>query len=239
MTGQVWAWLTDPAHWSGSDGIARRIVEHVAYCLVAVGVAALIAVPLGLLIGHTGRGTVLIASTANALRALPTLGLVILLVLLVSPHLGGDLAFVGPAIAVLVLLAIPSILAGTYAGVRQVDPAARDAARGMGLSGWQVLWQVEVPGATALIMSSIRSAMLQVVATATIAAYVSLGGLGRFLIDGQAVRDYPQMLGGAVLVAVLALVVDLLLIAVQRFATPRGLRVARWRGSRRRRRALA
>lgn len=216
-------WLTDPANWSGSDGIPVRVVEHLEYSVVTLVVAMLIAIPAGLYIGHTGRGTFLVAGLANALRALPTLGLLILAVLLLLPVMPGDLGFVIPSIIVLVILAIPPVLTNTYAGVQNVDASARDAAYGMGMRGGEVLRRVEIPCALPLIVSGVRSAMLQVIATATVAAYVSLGGLGRFLIDGQAVRDYAQMLGGAVLVAVLAVVVDLLLALVQRLVVSPGL----------------
>jgi osmoprotectant transport system permease protein len=159
------------------------------------------------------------------LRALPTIGLLIFFVVLISPHIQGkgDAAYLIPAEIVLVLLAIPSILSNTYAGVQNVDPAARDAAVGMGMTGSQVLFRVELPCALPLIMSGFRSAALQVVATATIAAYVTLGGLGRFVFDGQAQQDYAQMASGALLVAALALAVDLLLALAQRGLVSRGL----------------
>ncbi|MGN6088931.1 MAG: ABC transporter permease [Actinomycetes bacterium] len=223
MIANLVTWLTDPAHWSGSDGIPARIAEHLEYSGIAVLIALLIAVPAGLYIGHTGRGTVAVASVANALRALPTVGLLVLAVLLLLPRLSGNLGFQAPSILVLVILAIPPILTSTYAGVQQVDPSARDAAYGIGMTGREVLWQVELPNSLPLMFSGFRSAVLQVVATATVAAYVSLGGLGRFVIDGQQQRDYPQMLSGAVLVALLAVVLDVLLAGVQRYAIPRGL----------------
>lgn len=223
MIGNLFAWLGDPAHWSGSDGIWARLAEHLEYSSIAVLIALLLAVPAGLYIGHTGRGTVAVASVANALRALPTVGLLVLAVLILLPRLSGNLGFQAPSILVLVILAIPPILTSTYAGVQQVDPAARDAAYGIGMTGREVLWQVEVPNSLPLMFSGFRSAVLQVVATATVAAYVSLGGLGRFVIDGQQQRDYPQMLAGAVLVAALAVLIDVVLAGVQRYAVPRGL----------------
>ena len=147
-------------------------------------------------------------TAANALRAVPTLGLLFALTLVLLPRLPGDAAFLVPSVIVLVLLAIPSILSGTYAGVESVPPAARDAARGIGMTGRQVLWQVELPIALPLLLSGLRAAVLQVVATATVAAYVGLGGLGRFLIDGLATQDYASTAGGALLVALLALALD-------------------------------
>jgi osmoprotectant transport system permease protein len=219
----VWSWLTDAAHWQGSDGIPVRIVEHLAYSGAALALAALVAVPGGLYVGHTGRGTVVVVNTAGTLRAIPSLGLLFVAVLVLGPRLQGDAAFLAPALVVLAVLAVPPIMAGAYAGVAQVDPAARDAARGMGMTGREVLFRVEVPCAMPLLLSGFRSAALQVVATATLAATVALGGLGRFLIDGLTVRDYGQMAGGAVVIAVLALAVDGLIAVVQRLVVSRGL----------------
>lgn len=220
---QVLEWLADGAHWQGGDGIPLRIWEHVVYSAIAVGVAALLAVPAGLWVGHTGRGRWLVVNLTGGLRAVPTLGLLFASLMLIGPHLEGEAGVLVPAELVLVVLAVPPILAGAYAGVEQVDAPARDAARGMGMRGGQVLWQVEVPCALPLIASGLRSAALQVVATATLAATVGLGGLGRFLIDGLAVRDYPQMAGGAVLVAALALLVDLVAATLQRVVVSPGL----------------
>jgi osmoprotectant transport system permease protein len=218
------SWLFDPDHWSGPTGIPARILEHLGYTALTVLVAAVIAVPLGAVIGHTGRGTFLVAGLSNGLRALPELGLLTLLVLL---------TYVGllPVVISLVILALPPILAGTYAGVRNVDRAVVDAARGMGMRGGTVLLRVELPNALPLILGGIRSATLQVIATATIAAYVSLGGLGRFVIDGSyagpgSPDGYPQMAAGAIVIAVLALVVEGVLEVVQRLAVSPGLRNA-------------
>lgn len=216
-------WLTDPINWSGPDGVPARTVEHLWYSGIALLVAALIAIPVGLVIGHTGRGRFFVVNLAGAARAIPSLGLLYVMVLWLFPKLAGDSAFLVPSLIVLVVLAIPPLMAGAYAGVEGVDPAARDAAKGMGMTGSQVLAKVEVPNALPLIFSGFRSATLQVIATATLAAVAGTGGLGRFLIDGQKIRDYPQMASGALLVAVLALVVDLLLAVVQRYAVSPGL----------------
>ena len=216
-------YLSDSTHWSGADGIPHRILEHVQYSFGALLIVLLIALPLGLYVGHTGRGALGIAGVANALRALPTFGLLIFVVIGLSDYLSGDFTYTGPSLLVLVILGIPAVLSNTYAGVQNVDPAARDAARGMGMTSLQVLWRVEVPNALPLIISGVRSAILQIVATATIAAYVSLGGLGRFIVDGLAQRDYAQMATGALLVAVLALALDLLLALVQRLVVSRGV----------------
>ncbi|GGP69533.1 ABC transporter permease [Saccharothrix coeruleofusca] len=221
----AFAWLVDPVNWSGGRSIPVRVGVHLLYCLGAVLGAAAIAVPLGLFIGHTGRGGVLLVGGSNALRALPTLGLVTFLYLL----MGG-----GPAgvLIALVVLAVPPILAGAYAGVQGVDRGVVDAARGMGMTGAQRLWQVEVPNALPLLVGGLRNATLQVVATASVAAYVGVETLGRPLLDGLRVLDYGQFVGGAVLIALLAVLLDALLAGVGRLVVPRGLRLSA--GSRRR-----
>ena len=219
-------WLFDPANWTGSGGIPARLAEHLGYVALAMIIALVIALPVGAWVGHTGRGGFLVVGSANALRALPTLGV---LILLVTPF---GLSIIGPLIA-LVVLAVPPLLAGTYAGVHNVDPAVVDAARGMGMRGGEVLWRVELPNALPLIIGGVRSAVLQVISTATIAAYVGLGGLGRYIFDGLAQRDFPQMIGGSLLVALLAIVVDLLLAALQKVVVSPGLQAVPRSGPRR------
>ena len=194
-------WLTDSAHWSGQDSIPLRVIQHLGYTAETVVIAAAIAVPLGLWIGHTGRFKGLAVSITGAMRALPTLGVLTL----VAIYLGIGMT---PAIISLVLLAIPPQLAGAYAGLESVDRRTIDAARAIGMTEWQILYKVEVPLALPLIIGGFRSATLQVVATATIAAYIGLGGLGRYLIDGLDLSDYPKMLSGSVLVIGLALFLD-------------------------------
>ena len=223
MTEGVWRWLTDGAHWQGPDGITTRVLEHLEYSVISLLAAAVVAIPLGLVIGHTGRGRVLGVGVTGAMRAIPSLGLLFVSVMTLGDKWTGDAGLYVPVYAVLAILAVPPILAGTYSGIEQVDPAARDAAKGMGMTGSQVLWRVEVPCALPLIASGLRSATLQVIATATLAASVSLGGLGRLLIDGIQVRDYDMMAGGAVLVAALALGVDLALAGLQRLVVSPGL----------------
>ncbi len=215
----VLSYLFDPANWSGTQGIPVRLVEHLGYTALTLLIALVIAIPLGAWIGHTRRGGFLVVGLANGLRALPTLGLLVLIVGATG------LGLLGP-ITALVLLAVPPILAGTYAGVRNVDSAVVDAARGMGMREREVLLGVELPNALPLIIGGIRSSVLQVVSTATIAAYVALGGLGRFIIDGLAIRDFPQMVAGSLLVALLAIVADLLLAGLQKLLVSPGLRAA-------------
>jgi osmoprotectant transport system permease protein len=213
------SYLGDPAHWTGTQGVPSRLVEHLGYTALTLVIALVIAIPVGAWIGHTGRGGFLVVGLANGLRALPTLGLLVLIVGATG------LGLVGP-ITALVILAVPPILAGTYAGVRNVDPAVVDAARGMGMRGREVLFGVELPNALPLIIGGVRSAVLQVISTATIAAYVALGGLGRFIIDGLAIRNFPEMIAGSVLVALLAIIADLLLAGLQRLLVSPGLRVS-------------
>ena len=210
-------WLGDPAHWVGSMGVPVRVLQHLEYTGLALLFALIIGLPLGALVGHTGRGGLLLVGVANALRALPTLGLLTLVVLVIGIGLV-------PPLAALIVLAIPPIMAGTYSGIQAVDPEMVDAARGLGMREHQVLLRVELPNALPLILGGVRSATLQLVATATVAAYVALGGLGRYVIDGNAQLDYYQMASGAVLVAVLAIVVDALLAGVQRLVVSPGLR---------------
>lgn len=218
-------WLSDSSHWSGPDGVPARLREHLQYSLVALLIAAAIAIPIGLLIGHTRRGTFAVVAIANSFRALPTVGLLTFFYILLAPHIHGtgNASYYIPSEIVLVLLAIPPMLSNTYAGIDNVDPGVKDAAQGMGMRGSQVLFRVELPNALPLIFSGVRSSFLQVIATATVTAYVGLGGLGRFLLDGLASQDYPQMASGAVLVAALALLVDLVLAIVQRYAVSRGV----------------
>lgn len=207
------AYLADGANWVGDTGVLTRIVQHLGYSTLSVLLGMLVAVPLGLLIGHTGRGEALVVGVANAVRALPSLGLMTLLVLLMGVGLL-------PPILALVALAIPPLLAGAYSGVANVDRATVGAARSLGMTERQVLLRVEVPNAAPLIVGGIRGAMLQVVATATIAAYVNLGGLGRYIFDGLAVQDYGRVMVGALLVTLLALALDVLLARAVRWARP-------------------
>lgn len=218
---EVLAWFADLEHWRGPDGVPVRVVEHLFYTVLTVLVAVAIAVPLGLAVGHSGRGGVGLVGLANAMRALPTLGLLTFLFLLL--HSQGV-----STVVALVVLAVPPVLAGSYAGVQSIERDIVDAARGMGMTSAQRLWQVELPGALPLLFGGVRSAVLQVVATTTVAAYLGLGGLGRLLLDGlrSGPGGYPQMVAGALLTAGLALLLDLLLAGTQRLVVPTGVRLA-------------
>jgi osmoprotectant transport system permease protein len=215
------AYILDPAHWAGDTGIGARLGQHLFITAASVVIAAAIAVPLGLLIGHTGRARGAVIGVTGAARALPTFGVMTLFVL-IGIQFGAGLSLT-PVIAVLVVLAIPPLLAGAYAGIEAVDRQTVDAARAQGMTEWQILTRVELPLGLPLLVGGLRSATLQVVATATIAAYVAQGGLGRYLIEGLRTQDYLRALIGAVLVAALALILDGLLAALQRLVVPRGV----------------
>lgn len=216
-------WLFDPSNWTGAYSIPFQTGMHLLYSLITLLIAAAIAVPLGAYIGHTGKGESLIMGSVNAMRALPTIGLLILLVLILAPMIRNNLAFVIPALIVLVLLAIPPILSGVASGIRSIDPAVIDAARGMGFSTWKIVWKIELPCALPLTLSGMRGATLQVVSTATVAAYVSLDGLGRFIIDGRLGNNYAEMAGGALLVLLLAILLEGVFMLVGRFTISPGL----------------
>lgn len=205
------AWLCDPANWAGSGGIPTRVGQHLAITVIAVLVAAAFSLPAGVLIGHTRRGAGIIGGLAGAARALPTLGLLTLL------GLAFGIGLTAPLLA-LIILAIPSLLAGAYAGVQAVDPTLPSAARAVGFSPAQVILRVEVPLALPTLIGGLRAATLQVVSTATLAAYTADFGLGRYLFAGLKTRDYPQMLGGTILVIALTLILDVVLACCQRAA---------------------
>lgn len=198
---QALSYLFTAGNWAGPVGLAARTVQHLEYTALALAASALIAVPIGLVIGHTGRGVLAVVTAVNGLRALPTLGVLLLAALLWGLGLL-------PAIIALTLLGIPPLLAGSYAGICAVDPHVVDAARSMGMTELRVLLRAELPNALPLIIGGLRTATLQVVATATVAAYASLGGLGRYLIDGIKARQFHIALVGALMVAVLALILD-------------------------------
>jgi len=218
------SWLLDSAHWLNDDGLLMLIFQHLIYSVEALAAAVIIAFPVGCYAGHTGKGATLLIGSANAMRALPSFGLIILLVIIFGPVFESDLAFIVPCLIVLIVLALPPIMMGVYSGIRAIDPSIIDAAIGMGYSPWKLLLTVEIPCALALILSGIRSAALQIISTATIAAYVSLGGLGRLIIDGRAQNDYPQMVSGAVMVGILALLVDVLFSFLIRLMVSPGIR---------------
>ncbi len=211
------AWFLDPVNWQGSAGVPARVLEHVWYSLIAIVVSIALALPIGIFIGHTGRGGAVVINVLNSARAVPTFGIILLTVLVAGIGLL-------PVVVALVALASPPIVTNTYAGIRSVDPKMREAAEGMGMVGWQVIRRVEIPVALPIIMAGIRTSAVQIVATATFAAIVGLGGLGRYIIDGLAQQDLTQVLAGAILVAALSLLTEFSLSRVQSAVVSDGLR---------------
>ncbi len=214
------AWIVDPANWSGPGSIPQRTGQHILVSAIVLVIAAAIALPAGALIGHTGRGKQLAVTVSGGLRALPTLGALTLFGLWLG------IGLPAPVIA-LVILAVPPILAGAYAGFESVDRGTIDAARAVGMREWQVVGKVELPLGLPILVGGIRSATLQIIATAILAAYISDFGLGRPIFEGLRTRDYGEMLGASMLVIILALVVDGAFALTQRFVVPAGVRATR------------
>lgn len=213
-------WILDPARYTGMGSIPARLLEHLLFTFVTLLIAAAIAIPFGFFIGHTGRGRGIAVATAGGLRALPTLGLLTLVALWIGIGLGA------PYVA-LTVLAIPPILAGAYTGFEAIDRATIDAARAVGMSEGQIVRKVEIPLGLPLLIGGIRAATLQVVATATLAAYIADFGLGRYLFEGLKIRDYAEMLGGSILVILLALLLEGLFATIQKLVVPRGVTAGR------------
>ena len=233
---EAFAWLFSPEQYTGANALQIRVGEHLFYTFVSVVIAAVIAIPIGYYIGHTGRGREIAVGISGAARALPSFGLILLLVLLIGVTQKPLAAFIA-----FVLLAVPSILAGAYSGLEQIDRRVIDAARAVGMTEWQILVKVEIPLGLPLLIGGLRAAALQVVATVTLAAYIGLGGVGLYIIKGLALRDFAQMLGAAIVIVILALVLDGAFALLQHFAVPRGVtagRVSDVRTSSARRRAV-
>jgi osmoprotectant transport system permease protein len=216
--GSVWRWFSDPAHWSGTDGIPQRLVEHVQLSAESVAIGALIALPIGIVLGHYGRFGNLAINVSNVGRALPSFGI---LVIAFQVFGLGDF----PIVLSLTALAIPPMLTNCYVALREVDPDVKDAARGMGYRELTQVLRVELPLAVPLLMAGVRTSAVQVVATATLAALISGGGFGRYIIDGLAQQDFTKLFAGALLVAVLAMATELSLSWLERALMPRGIRL--------------
>ena len=215
----VWQWFTDPANWTGPDGIPVRTAQHLMISFIAMAIAMVIALPIGLILGHQGKGEVFAVNVGNVGRAIPTFGL--LIIFASTTLIGvGDWA----AILALAIFAIPPLLTNTFTGLRQVTPQSVDAAAGMGMSGAQVLTKVEVPQAMPIIAAGVRTAAVQVVATASLAAFVGGGGLGTYVINGFATADTTLIIAGSILIAAISLLAELVLSQIQKAATPKGLR---------------
>lgn len=215
--GSVLQWFADPAHWTGTDGIPQRLLEHVQLSAESVAIGAVIAVPLGITLGHYGRFGNVAINISNVGRAVPSLAL---LVLAFQVFGLGNVAIVLPLTA----LAIPPMLTNSYVALREVDPDVKDAARGMGYRELAQLFRIELPLAVPLVMAGIRTSAVQVVATATLAALIAGGGFGRYIIDGLGQQDYTKLFAGAVLVGLLAIATELTLALVERLLVPRGIR---------------
>jgi osmoprotectant transport system permease protein len=214
-------WIADPMHWTGSDRIPLRLMQHVELSAAAIVMAALIALPIGLAVGHTHRGEVLAVQIANLGRAIPSLA-ILSLAFIVAVYLFPSYAFgFLPTLLALTLLGIPPILVNTYVGIQQVDPDTVEAARGMGMSGREVLFGLEVPLAMPLIVTGLRLAAVTIVATATLSALIAGGTLGRYIVDGYAQQDIPKVVGGSILIAALAIVTDVLFSILRRVTAPR------------------
>ncbi|MCW6008316.1 ABC transporter permease [Micromonospora sp. CPCC 205371] len=227
---QAVTWLNDPLNWTNPGGVLDRLGEHLWISAAAVALGCLVAWPLGLWLGHVGRGGGAVVMISNVTLAIPTIALLTIL----------PLTFLGfgqrPVIVALAVFAVPPLLANAYTGVREVDPEARDAARGMGLSGLQVLRRVELPLAVPYLAAGFRTAAVQVVATAALASFVNGGGLGQIISAGFGLgmaTGGGQILAGGLLVALLALLVEVVLAGVERAVTPRPLRRSRGRAARR------
>ncbi|MFE5369376.1 ABC transporter permease [Streptomyces mirabilis] len=217
----AWDWLSDPAHWSGDDGVWHRLAQHLVLTVVCLVISCLIALPVALVLGHLGRGGALAVNVSNIGRAVPTFAVLVLLLLTPLGKWGE-----GPTVVALVLFAVPPLLTNAYVGMREVDRSVVSSARGMGMTGRQILFHVELPLSLPMVMNGVRIAAVQLVATATIAALAGGGGLGRIITAGFNLASTPQVLAGAILVAVFALIVEGIFEIAERLAPrwARGIR---------------
>ena len=216
--GQVIQWFTNPAHWTGPDGIPTRLLEHVQISAESVLIGAVVALPVGIVLGHYGRFGNLAMNISNVGRAVPSFALLVLSFQIFGL---GDT----PIIISLTALAIPPMVTNSYVALREVDPDVKDAARGMGYRELRQVLQVELPLAVPLLMAGIRTSAVQVVATATLAALIAGGGFGRYIIDGLDQFDYAKLASGAILVALLALATEFGLAGLERLLIPKGIRL--------------
>ena len=215
----VWEWFTDPANWTGYNGIPIRTWEQIEISFWAMAIALVVAMPIALILGHQRRGIFLATNVGNIGRAIPTLGVLTILASISEIGIGNF-----AAILALALFAIPPLLTNTFAGIASVDDEVLDAAKGIGMGGFRILSRVELPLALPLIAAGIRTATVQVVATASLAALVGSGGLGRYVVDGYSLQDNTLIIAGAILTALIAVLADLILGFIERRITPKGLR---------------
>jgi osmoprotectant transport system permease protein len=226
LLGDVARWFTDPANYQGTDAVQTRILEHLEVSGLAVLVGLLVALPVGLFLGHTGRFAFVAVNVANIGRAIPSLAAIALAIPIAGTLLGVQhgLGF-WPTFFALIPLAVPPILTNAYVALRGVDRDVIEAARGMGVSELGILRQIELPLALPLILAGIRTAAVNVIATATLGALVAFGGLGRYIVDGLALQEYDRLFAGALLVALLAIAVEVALSTFERAAVSPGIRV--------------
>jgi osmoprotectant transport system permease protein len=223
IAADVVEWFTTAEHWRGDFGVPHRLTEHALMSLAAVGAALIIGLPLGIWLGHRGKGGALAINLSNVGRAIPSLAILALVQQAIG--LSGWPGFgARPAFVALVALAVPPLVTNAYVGMRGVDRDVVEAARGMGMTGGELLWRVELPIALPLVMAGVRTAAVQVVATATLAAVTAWGGLGRFIVDGFGQQDNAQIVAGALLVGLMALIAELGLAWLQRAVVSEGLR---------------
>ncbi|MFG2122849.1 ABC transporter permease [Streptomyces sp. NPDC048710] len=211
--GAAWDWLADPAHWSGDDGVWHRLLQHLLLTVVCLVISCLIALPVALVLGHLGKGGALAVNISNVGRAVPTFAVLVLLLLTPVGRWGE-----GPTVVALVLFAVPPLLTNAYVGMREVDRSVVQAARGMGMTGRQMLFHVELPLSLPMVLNGVRIAAVQLVATATIAALAGGGGLGRIITSGFNLASTPMVVAGALLVAVFALIVEAVFEVAERLA---------------------
>ena len=230
---QTIAWLIDPTHWQGPTGVPARLAEHIAISGVSLAIAIAIALPIGLYIGHTGRGVGLAVNSANLWRALPSLAVIAIVLPITAAIDPRNGFFIYPTVVAMVVLGVPPILVNTFAGINGVDRDVVEAARGQGLSSSQILTRVELPLAVPVIVTGMRSSAVQIIATATLGAIFGFGGLGRYLVDGYAQFSRggaAQMMAGVVLVAALVIATDIAFRALERALTARGTKAERSMG---------
>jgi osmoprotectant transport system permease protein len=226
LLGDVARWFTDPAHYQGTDAVQTRILEHLAVSGLAVLVGVLVALPVGLFLGHTGRYAFVAVNVANIGRAIPSLAAIALAIPIAGTLLGVQNGHgFWPTFFALIPLALPPILTNAYVAVRGVDKDVIEAARGMGVSEGGILRRIELPLALPLILAGIRTAAVNVIATATLGALVAFGGLGRYIVDGLALQEYDRLFAGALLVALLAIAVEVAFSTIERAAVSPGIRV--------------
>jgi len=225
--GDVFDFLTNHDQWHGNESIPTLAGQHLQLTVVSVLAAAVVALPIGIVLGHVRTGGAIAVNIANIGRALPALALLILSVQWVG--IGEPTGILSPvqsipAFIAMFALAVPPMLANAYVGMANVDDEIRESARGMGMNGRQMIWRVELPNAVPLVMAGVRTAAVAVLATATLAAYVDAGGFGRYIVDGFAVNDNVKVFAGGLLVALLAIAIELVLALVQRALTSPGIR---------------